>query len=170
MAQLGNFNPDAVTDEQRELLPPGAYTAQIIESDLVALKNGAGHMLKLTFEIVEGACAKRRVWENLNIQHSNSQAQDIAQRSLKRICTAVGHQGVLDDSEALHFKPMRIRVAVEEDKSGQYGPQNRVKGFEALNAPPGGYSQASSPPAPQQAAYQAPQQQAAAGGSRPWSR
>jgi hypothetical protein len=163
MAQLGTFDPSQVQDEERELLPAGTYTAQIIESDLVATKNGAGQMLKLTFEIVDGPCAKRRVWENLNIQHTNQQAQEIAQRSLKRICSAVGHQGVLTDSEHLHFKPMRIRVAIEEDKSGQYGPQNRVKGFEPLNG--------AATPAPS-SGYTPPQQQEqprqAAGGGRPW--
>lgn len=157
MAQLGNFNPDQVQDEQRELLPPGQYIAQIIESDLVATKTGSGQMLKLTFEIVDGPLAKRRLWENLNIQNSNAQAQEIAQRSLKRICTAVGHQGVLSDSEALHFKPMRIRVSVEEDKSGQYGPQNRIKNFEPVSG--NSFAGASAP---------APQPQAAVGGGRPW--
>jgi hypothetical protein len=161
MADLGQFDPSQVQDEERELLDPGVYTAQIIESDLVATKNGTGQMLKLTFEVIDGPSAKRRVWENLNIQNQNQQAQEIAQRSLKRICSAVGHAGVLRNSDELHFKPLRIRVAVEEDKSGQYGPQNRVKGFEpvtgaATPANSGGYKP------PQE------QQRAAAGGGRPW--
>lgn len=166
MARIDAFNPDAVQDEERELLPPGAYTAQVIESDLVPTKNGAGQMLKLTFEIVEGPCARRKLWENLNIINPNAQAQEIAHRALKRICVAVGHQGVLTDSEALHFKPVRLRVSVEEDKSGQYGPQNRVKAYESVSGSPSGFSQAST-----QRQQAQPQQQAAAGGgARPWNR
>lgn len=172
MANLGAFNPDAVHDEERELLPPGMYTAHVMESDLVTTKAGDGQILKLTFEILEGPLAKRRVWENLNIVNRNAQAQDIAQRQLKRLCNAIGHSGVLTDSEQLHFKPMRIRVAVEDDKTGQYAPSNRVKGFEALrgSAPAAQVAATSADSAPTQA-YTPPQQQAAAGGgSRPWSR
>jgi hypothetical protein len=166
MAQLGTFDPDAVQDEERELLPPGMYTAQVIESDLVAAKTGSGQMLNLTFEIIDGACAKRRVLDNLNIQNRNAQAQEIAQRALKRLCAAVGHVGVLTDSEQLHFKPLRIRVAVREDKTAQYGPKNEVKAYEALGGrPSGGFSQAS---APSSAAQPQEQQRAAGGGSRPW--
>lgn len=161
MAQLTAFDPNQVQDEQREILPPGQYVAQIIESDLVATKSGSGQMLKLTFEIVDGPCAKRRLWENLNIQNANAQAQEIAQKSLKRICTAVGHQGVLTDSEQLHFKPMRIRVSVEADKSGQYGDQNRLKAYEPLSGNPVAFAGASTP-APRPAA-------AAGGGGRPWN-
>lgn len=160
MAQLGNFNPDQVQDDARELLPPGQYVAQIIESDVVATKSGSGQMLKLTFEIVDGPLTKRRIWENLNIQNQNAVTQDIAQKSLKRICVAVGHSGVLTDSETLHFKPMRIRVAVEADKSGQYGDQNRIKGYEGLSSQPAAFANASS--APQEQAPGRPWQQTAA--------
>lgn len=166
MARLDNFDPDAVQDQERELLPPGMYVAHIIESDLGATKTGTGQVLSLTWEILDGPCARRRVWDRLNIVNANAQAQEIAQRDLKRICTAVGHAGVLTDSDQLHFKPHRIRVAVEEDKTGQYAPKNVVKGFEALNRPPPGGFAASSGPGPQTQAAQP--QQAAAGGSRPW--
>ena len=89
MAELGSFNPDAVTDD-REILEAGNYVAQIIESSLAETRTG-GQMLKLTWEIIDGPKAKRRVWENLNIINSNPDAQAIAERSLKRICAAVGH-------------------------------------------------------------------------------
>lgn len=170
MAQLGNFNPDAVADEERELLPGGMYVAHVIESDVVAAKTGSGQLLNLTWEIVDGPCAKRRVWDRINIQNANAQAQEIGQRQLKRLCTAVGHAGVLTDSEQLHFKPHRIRVAVETDSSGQYPPKNVVKAYEAMNRqPPGGFAGASSPSTPQQPAVQQQTAAAASGGrSRPW--
>jgi len=165
MARL-DYNPDTVEDQERELLPPGMYTAQVIESDLVAAKTGSGQILNLTWEIVEGPCAKRRVWDRLNIVNANAQAQEIAQRQLKRLCTAIGHAGVLSDSDQLHFKPHRIRVAVEEDKTGQYAPKNVVKGFEALGgrtAPAQGLGQSA-----QTQSEPAQQRAASGGGSRPW--
>ncbi len=131
MAALSQFNPDDVSDD-REILPAGNYIAQIIESSLATTKSG-GTMLKLTWEILDGPLTKRRVWENLNIVNSNADAQAIAERSLKRICGAIGHAGVLNDSEALHFKPAEITVAIQPAK-GEYGEQNTVKGYKAVGA------------------------------------
>lgn len=143
MAQLGAFNPADVQDD-REIVPADNYLAQIIESDLVDTKSGTGKMLKLTWEIVDGPLAKRRVWENLNIVNQNAQAQQIAERSLKRICEAVGYAGVLTDSEALHFKPCVISVTVRPP-SGDYGEQNEVKGYKPASAGASG-PVASAPP------------------------
>lgn len=165
MPQLG-FNPDDVPEGERsfELMPPGMYSAQIIDSDLVATKTGSGQILKLTFEIIEGPCARRRVWANLNIVNANAQAQEIAQRDLKHICAAVGHQGMLEDSNQLHFKPLKIRLAVKPDP--QWGDKNEIKAYQAMSGRPVTTSQASAPSQPAQA--QEPAQRAAAGGARPW--
>lgn len=169
MAQLGNFNPDAVPDDERDfpIVPDGNYHAHVIESDLIATKRGDGQILKLTWEILEGPCARRKLWENLNIANPNAQAQDISQRALKNICTAVGHVGVLNDSEALHFKPARIRVG-HRDAQGEFKAQNVIKGYEPLggaNRPASAPTNAAYTPTPQQQVAQA----ASAGGkSRPW--
>lgn len=133
MAALSPFNPDEVTDD-REILAAGNYPAQIIESSLAQTKSG-GTMLKLTWEILDGPAKGRRVWENLNIVNANPDAQAIAERSLKRICDAVGFAGVLTDSESLHFKPVEITVAIQPAK-GEYGESNQVKGYKAYGSAP----------------------------------
>lgn len=145
MAELGTFNPDAVSDD-REIIPAGNYVAQIIESSLADTKAGTGKMLKLTWEILDGPLAKRRVWENLNIINPNPDAQAIAERSLKRICGAVGHTGVLTDSEQVHFKPCEITVAIKPAE-GQYGEQNVVKGYKAVGAAGGSTTASAGSPA-----------------------
>lgn len=150
MAALSPFNPDTVNDD-REIIAAGNYVAHIIESSLAETKSG-GTMLRLTWEIIDGPLAKRRVWENLNIVNQNADAQAIAERSLKRICGAVGHQGVLTDSEHLHFKPVEITVAIQPAK-GEYGESNTVKGYKPVGAAPA-----------QQQGVGAP----AAAGARPW--
>lgn len=165
MAQLGVFDPTAVVDDRPELLPVGKYVAQITDSDVVATKSGTGTMLKLTLEVLDGPLARRKVFDQLNIENANPQAQQIGQRQLSRICKALGINQAIQDSEVLHFKPMVISVGVEEDKSGQYGPQNRIRNYEAVIT-----AQAfqPAPATPQQAAtaYQAPQQAPA---GRPWA-
>ena len=166
-----SFNPDEVEDTGSDLLPAGQYIVQIIESELAPTKNGKGQRLNLTFEIVDGPHAKRRIWEGLNIFHENAQAQSISQRDLKRICVAVGHTGVLSNSEDLHFKPFRARVAVQTDKTGNFDPRNAIKGYEPLSKGGDGHAPAERPQAASTTSK--PTQESsrpATNASRPWGK
>jgi hypothetical protein len=113
-------------------LPAGTYLAHITESDVQPLKSGNGTGLKLTFEVIEGQYKGRRVWENLNIQHSNDDTQRIAQSQLSALCHAV-NVIKLQDTAALHFKPVSIKVVVREAQ-GQYQASNNIKGYESAGS------------------------------------
>ena len=101
------------------------------------------------------------------------------QRELASICEATG-AGVIRDSEALHFKPVMIRVAVE--KSEEYGDKNVVKRVKPLGGATIGTASsrppAASAPQPSSAVSNAPASQrsaaaagsSSAGSSRPWAR
>ena len=110
-------------------VPAGTYLAQIIESDVAPLKSGKGTGLKLTFEIIDGQQKGRRIWENLNIQHENEETQRIAQSQLSALCHAV-NVIKLQDTAALHHKPVHVRVVVREAQ-GQYQASNNIKGYES---------------------------------------
>ncbi|HWE98857.1 MAG TPA: DUF669 domain-containing protein [Caulobacteraceae bacterium] len=161
------FDPSTVADDERDfpLMPDGWYIGQITENDLVATKTGNGQMLKLTVEVLEGDCRGRKVWDQLNIVNGNAQAQEIAQRTLKKICLAVGHVGVLSNGDDLQFKPVRVRIATKPAQ-GEYRAQNVVKGYEPLSGAAPSHGPASQP----QAQQSEPQRAAAGGGSRPWNR
>jgi hypothetical protein len=135
MAQLNQaFIPEAVEDDGGSFdpIPAGVYEAQIIESRLDDTngKNGPGKMLVLQVEVLGPKYVKRQIFDQLNIVNPSAQAQDIAAKTLKRICTAVGWSGPLADSSDLHFKPMRIRVAV--DPNPGHTPKNVIKGYDAI--------------------------------------
>jgi hypothetical protein len=110
-------------------VPAGTYLTQIIESDVAPLKSGKGTGLKLTFEIIDGQYKGRRIWENLNIQHENDETQRIAQSQLSALCHAV-NVIKLQDTAALHHKPVHVRVVVREAQ-GQYQASNNIKGYES---------------------------------------
>lgn len=156
MASL-NFNAQAVQPAQNNFtpIPAGVYPAQIIESEIRALRSGNGEALSLQFEILGNQYAGRRVFANLNINHTNKEAERIAQEQLSAICHAVGVMQ-LQDSSQLHNKPMNIRVKIRKQEG--YEDRNEVSGFEAI---PGG-----------QAVPQATQQNAAAGSAprKPWEK
>lgn len=145
MANLGTmFDAQAVEPTTAyEVLPKGKYLCVAIASEMKTNKANTGEYLQITFEIVDGEHKGRKIFERLNIRNQNKTAEDIAQRTLSSLCRAVNVMK-LTDSEQLHNLPAFLDVVVEEGK-GEYGPQNRIKGYMPASA------QASTP-APQASA------------------
>lgn len=115
MANLGfTFNTDEAPDRQSPI-EPGTYIAQVIEADVVANSKGTGTMLKLTWSITEGASNGRRAWQNINIQHTNPDAQRIGQAELKEITAALGIASI-SSTDPLLYKPLAITLANETSK------------------------------------------------------
>jgi hypothetical protein len=144
--------------------------AHITESDVQPLKSGNGEGLKLTFEIIDGQFKGRRVWENLNIRHSNEDTQRIAQSQLSALCHAVNVIKLLDTA-ALHFKPVRINVTVREAQ-GIYKASNNIKGYESAG---GGISAPAAPvytppPVADTPAWPTAEQEAAKSKAPAWAR
>jgi hypothetical protein len=133
------------------------------------LKSGNGEGLKLTFEIIDGQFKGRKVYENLNIRHSNEDTQRIAQSQLSALCHAVNVIKLMDTA-ALHFKPVRINVTVREAQ-GIYKASNNIKGYEAAG---GGISAPATAPTPapvaEAPAWPTAEQEAAKSKAPAWAR
>lgn len=147
MAEL-SFDATQVQPQQEfDLLPAGKYLAQVIDSEVVPTKAGTGQILKLTFEIMDGEHANRRLWARLNIANENAQAQQIGLAQLSALCHAVGVTKLTDSLE-LHEKPVLVTVKVRKAKPGDtYGDSNDVTGFAAATAAGGHPKPAVSKPA-----------------------
>lgn len=170
MADLGQtFDPQAVpaSDRDFDVIPAGQYQAQIVESEVVDTKARTGKMLKLTWEIMSGQFERRKVFHQINIVNQSAKAQEIGQRELAEICEATG-AGVIKNSDALHFKPVMIRIAIEKQEG--FDDKNIVKRVKPMagNAPAAAARPATQPA--QQPAQAQPRPAAAGGGSRPWAR
>ena len=127
MARLGETF-DATTVEPNkpfEPLPPGRYVAQIVNSEMRPTKDGMGQLLWLELDVLEGACAGRKLFDRLNLINNNPTTVEIAQRTLSAICHAVGKMQV-DDSEQLHLIPLIADVKVQPPKNG-YDAQNTLR-------------------------------------------
>ncbi|WP_089177118.1 DUF669 domain-containing protein [Bosea sp. AS-1] len=162
-----DFDPTSVPEDERsfDLLPAGDYVMQIIESELKPKDNGDCG-LNLTIEIIDGPFANRKIWDWLNIRHSNPQAQSIAQRALADLCLATGVQG-LRDSEELHFKPFIGTVKINPAK-GNYEASNGIKRYKPMSG--GGAPRQAPAPARVAPAAAAQASRPAAGGNAPWRR
>lgn len=153
-----------------EVIPAGHYTAQIIKSDIKDNANGSGNRLSLTFQILEGDKTGRLVFQDLTLQNRNPQAEQIGRQQLAQLCHAVGISHVSESTE-LHNKPMRVRVAIREDKTGQYAPRNEIKAFSSLGQQTQGFPKVINTPAQAQATVgHAPAGAATGNGAAPWAR
>lgn len=187
MASLnGTFDASGVEPAApMELLPPGRYVAQIVQSEMQPTKAGDGQLLWLELEVLDGPHRGRKIWDRLNLANRNQQTVEIAQRQLSAICHAVG-QIQVSDSEQLHFRPVLVTLVVEPDSRDAHLPveerrkQNKVKGYSpaggvaapARMAPPPPVQQAAPPPQQQYAAAPppAPRQPAPGAAPPPWRR
>jgi Protein of unknown function (DUF669). len=139
MALIGHFDATNVApSEDFSPIPVGEYLAHIVDSDVKPTKSNTGYYAELVFEVTEGQYKGRKVWVRLNLDNPNPKAVEIAQRELSAICHATG-QLKIDDTQQLHYKPLVIRVDIEE-RDG-YGPRNVIKAYKAA---PGGQGNAPS--------------------------
>lgn len=156
----GGFDPAAVEPQapmDDSPLPAGVYTAEITSADVKPLKSGNGTGLSLEFTIIDPEqFARRKVWQNINIKHSNAQAEQIGQSQLSTLCRVL-NIGKLTDSDQLFGQILRIRTKVRPAQ-GDYGPRAEVAAYEQAGtaAPP---QQRPAAPAP-----------AASSSTPPWKR
>lgn len=191
MAQLGqrfNAQDHDTTQGDYSELPNGDYELEIEASDIKAGENGTG--LSTTMIVVRpDEYQGRKLFSYYNLEHNNSQAQEIGQRQFASLCRAIGVEGV-SDSEELHFKLFTVKVglgkASKNKKTGQeYPARAEIKKYyfpDEGNVPtpavdvtqPRVAANDNRPDAATRAAANdnrpAQAQPAAATGSRPWKR
>lgn len=137
MVHMGErYDPNEHDAEQRALdpLPAGWWAMQFTESDVKPTKSDPeSAYLELVAEPLEQNHPSekgRKVWIRLNKWNKNSEAVRIANNQLAAICKAIGIIEGFADSEALHHKPLAIKLKVVTEKG--YEPKNEVVAFEPL--------------------------------------
>jgi hypothetical protein len=158
MAQL-NFDATQVQPQAAlEAIPAGWYNAMVVESGMKATSGGEGSYLELVLKIVDGQYAGNKLFDRLNLDNKNPTAVEVAYRRLSSYCHATGVLRV-QDSQQLHGIPVKVKVSVRIDNTGQYEPSNDVKAIKPYaenNGGPQAFPQTQAFPQPQ-GAVQAPQ-------------
>lgn len=133
MAQL-NFDARQVAPQTGfEPVPAGWYNVVIDETEMKPTKEGNGSYLKVRYSILDGQYAGRKIYGMITLQNSNPQAVEIGLKQLSAVAHAVGHL-LVQHSEELHGKPLKIKVKIRNDKTGEYEPQNSITQWENINA------------------------------------
>lgn len=168
-----DYDPTAVDTSRRgviEPVPAGEYLVECIEAEDVRKDNGNA-MLKLVWEIKTGPSERRKIFENLNYRHANPDAQRIALEALTELWRdALGQPGKPERSDQFIGATVVVKVSVEKRKDNGE-PQNRIKKYLPMNAPPlaaGGPPPRQTAPAQAANSRQPPPRGSAAQGGR-WS-
>ena len=152
----------ADTSVSREFkpLPAALYTAEITSADVRLLKSGKGTGLTIEFTITEPAPhIGRKVWQNLNIQHSSEKAQEIALRELTNLFHAIGVETATEHE--LFGKILRIRTKIVQ--SDGYPDKAEVAGYESASTKPSPPAPRTAPPAGMKPPASWPQQKSGTG-------
>jgi len=113
-----------------DAVPADEYTAKITKSEMKENSKKTGNYLKLTLTITEGKFKNRLLFSNLNLDHPNATAVEIAEKELATICEACGKISI-DDSDELHGIEMTVKVSLKPATS-QYPASNDIKNYKPL--------------------------------------
>ena len=106
-------------------VPQDDYQVVITEAFMKATSAGTGHYLQVEMQVTEGEMKGANITDRFNLDNPNAKAVEIAKGQLKAVTEAIGHVGVLEDSDDLIGKPFKIRVL--HRFTDQYGVQAEVK-------------------------------------------
>lgn len=114
MARLGSTfdaTKHDTTQSDYSELPNGDYELEIEASEVAATKDGTGTILKTTMVVIRPEeYAKRKLFNNYNLENKSTQAQEIGQRQFASLCRAIGVSEV-EDSKNCTSKRSRQRLA-----------------------------------------------------------
>jgi hypothetical protein len=129
MALLPNvFVPDEADENPFAPIPAAWYLAEITKSELKTTNDKTGKYIALSMKVTDGEYSGRMLYANLNIVNKSETAVKIAQSDLKNICTAVGFEGELEDTEDLHGIVMAVKVT-EKPETSQWPAKNECKNY-----------------------------------------
>jgi hypothetical protein len=120
------FDPSQYEGSTYDLLPAGVYPAQVIEAGITVPQSQDGETLKFTWQVTEGECENRQVYQYIPFVHSSAKAQEIGRNQLKDMCVACDITTPISNPEQFKHIPCKIRVGVKKDKDGVYADKNVV--------------------------------------------
>jgi hypothetical protein len=113
------------------VLPEGKYQAVITTTTEKTSRNG-NRYVEFELEVIAGEHQGRKLWDNLNLWHPDSDTQKIARGTLKAICEATIGRNVSDTSQLCNH-PLLLSVGVKDNTyNGTTSKVNRVKGYAKL--------------------------------------
>lgn len=188
MAKIGvRVEATEENTQQRDFtnLPNGDYKLEVSASDIKEKNEGTrDHAINLsvTIDVLAPEDLKgRKIFQNYNLQHPNSQVQEIGQRQFACLLRALGLSEAPEDSDELHFIAFYAKIGMGKDSkeknadgSPKYAARNEIKKYyypDEGNLPEPKVDAAPAPAndnRPAQRSASAQQQESKPAGRRPW--
>ena len=125
-----------------EPIPAGKYTVRGDATDLKPTKNGTGQYIEVEFVVLGPRFQGRKLFGRHNIVNNSAESMRIGRQQVKSLMVAGGMSqeqiNRFNDTDQLLGLTVNARVEIDEG-SGQYSPQNRIKGYEkatSITLPP----------------------------------
>ena len=125
-------------------LPKGLYPVRITNAEYKQNKSQTGFVLSLEHTVTAGIFAGRKIFDHLNLQNSNEQAQNIAQSNYAKMCQSIGcprhrNPGLLLDAEyVIDYGPRKKKQKHDnvygDEPADQEAPEMEVKDRLPLSA------------------------------------
>lgn len=112
-----------------QVMPEGEYTLKATDAEMKETKKGDGAYLAVTFEVVKGEHAGRKVWQNFNIHNPSEKAQNIGREQVSAWGRAAGKPNAQDSDELLE-RSFQAKLGIEKGTGG-YSDKNIIKYFMA---------------------------------------
>jgi hypothetical protein len=129
MAKFGFDTAEVDINERasRDPIPEGTYTLKATEAVEKETRNRDGSYIAVTFEVVRGDFAGRKLWSNFNIHNKSDKAQRIGRQQIMSWAAACGKLDA-DDTDKLVDLPFSADVYIEEARDG-YAASNDIRSF-----------------------------------------
>ncbi len=119
------IDKDNLEEAEFGIVPAGEYSVIIEDSDFQPSKSGSGHTMSLTYQIIEGNFAGRKVFEHLVRGNKSDKANAISETKINAIMFAVGLEKMVDTNE-LHNIPFRAKVGVKKGNADYPNDKNTI--------------------------------------------
>lgn len=108
-------------------VPEDIYTIAAVEAEKVPTKRGDGEMIKVKFEITQGAFTGRKVWHYFNLNNPNKEAERIGREQILSWTAACGRPASGDTDEVISTE-CQAKIVIVEGR-GDFGPSNKIRYF-----------------------------------------
>lgn len=112
----------------QKLLKPADYNLCVSKAEIGPSKNGQCTLLKLTLDVIDPRYDRKRIWDNIIVEHEKPSAVAMGRRRIKELCDAIGVRGNLRDASILVGQSCVGTIGIEPEQNG-YPAKNVVVAY-----------------------------------------
>lgn len=118
MAKFNSSSVVVATHDDLNAIPAGQYNLEVVSCEDKPNSKGTGEFTTVSFKIIDGEHASRRVWAHFNLGHDKQQVSDIAQKEITPLFRAAGINHDDLDTDYLVGERANAKIIIEASDRG----------------------------------------------------